>query len=146
MAFPTNPNIGDFYTTSIGAIYQFQSPNVWKNVSVNSDVTGLVYQNISFSVDSNSTTAAHVTFTGEIEVDGTSEVKDGNISSVEWYYRDATTSGVFVKAGTSGLLSELQTYITDNITATDDISIRPLAIFSGTGLGSVGFDYKILYK
>lgn len=146
MAFPTSPNIGDFYTTSIGTIYQFQSPGVWKNASVNSDVTGLVYQHLSFSVDSSSTTAAHVTFTGKIDIDGTSEIIDGNISSVEWYYRDSTTSGAFVKAGAGGTLAQLKAHIDGTIGTTNDISIRPLAIYSGTGLGSVGFDYKISYK
>ena len=31
MAFPTNPNIGDEYTTSSGALYEFQTPGVWTN-------------------------------------------------------------------------------------------------------------------
>ena len=33
MAFPIAPNVGDQYTNSSGALYEFQAPNVWTNIS-----------------------------------------------------------------------------------------------------------------
>ena len=130
----------DFGTTQIEGTFTDNSIPSWGNVKNHA------YQFQAFSVDSNSTTAAHITFRGQILIDDTSEVKDSNVSSVEWYYRDSTTSGAFVKAGAGGTLAQLKTYIDGNIGPSDNFSVRPLAIFSGTGLASVGFDFKILYR
>jgi hypothetical protein len=133
-------NQADFGTTQDEATFTDNSVPSWGNVKNHA------YQFQAFSVDSNSTTAAHITFRGQILIDDTSEVKDSNVSSVEWYYRDSTTSGAFVKAGAGGTLAQLKTYIDGNIGPSDNFSVRPLAIFSGTGLASVGFDFKILYR
>jgi hypothetical protein len=104
------------------------------------------YQFISFTVDSNSTTPAHVTFPGRILIDVNSEVMDDEINNVLWFYRTSTSNG-WVKH-LNGTISELNQFITDNIGVSDKIGIRPLSQYNtgDSGLGSVGFDYKILYR
>lgn len=112
----------------------------WKNVK------DLNYQFLPFTVDSNSGDSAHVTFRGQIEIDDTSETKETYISSVKWQIRSAATSNVFIFPTLGDSLTDLATYIDQNIGATDVFSVRPIPVYTGSGLGSVGFDYKILYR
>jgi hypothetical protein len=112
----------------------------WENVKE------LDFTFLAFTVDSSSNDSAHVTFRGQIEIDDTSETKDDYISSVKWQIRSVATSNVFIFPPAGDTLSDLATYIDTNIGSTDKFSVRPVPIYTGSGLGSVGFDYKILYR
>jgi len=116
----------------------------WKNVR--DSVEEKNYQFQSFTVDSNTSDSANVTFRGQIEIDDTSEIKDTYISSVKWQIRSASTSNVFIYPPAGDSLTNLANYIDSNIGVSDVFSIRPVPIYTGSGLGSVGFDYKILYR
>jgi hypothetical protein len=124
----------------IPTILADESVPAWKNVKE------LYFTFLAFTVDSSSNDSAHVTFRGQIEIDDTSETKDDYISSVKWQIRSVATSNVFIFPPAGDTLSDLATYIDTNIGATDKFSVRPVPIYTGSGLGSVGFDYKILYR
>lgn len=129
------------FTSGEYVLFQQESTNSWTYKVIGE---GSQFIPISFSINSNSSTSPHVTFTGEIEIDDSSQVLGIGVTSTTWQYLTSSSGGWVTP--TSGSLPDLAQWISDNIGPTDDFAIRPIPIMSGSGKDSVGFDYKILYR